>query len=104
MPDSELNIEAVLAEKAQQLKQRGGKADSLDHTYWNLATEVSRLEGQVLHLLLPSCMLPPKAVVLLPFKLPFVPPQCIPRPPRAETAPDYMHAHEQSTCSASVTV
>ena len=89
MSDSEFNIEADLAEKTQQLEQKAG---SLDQTYWNLFAQVTRLEGEVLHFLLSSCMLPPISVALLPFMLPFMPPhciprQCIPRPPRANSSP-----------------
>ena len=63
-PNLEAGIKAAMVEKAKELKQNGHKAGSLDQTHQNLSAEVTRREGQVLHLFLPSCKMLPLHLLL----------------------------------------
>lgn len=58
-PNLEAGIKAAMAEKAKELKQKG-----LDQRHRNLSAEVTRHEGQVLHLFLPSCKMLPSHLLL----------------------------------------
>ena len=82
----EAGIKAPMAKKAKELKQKSHKAGSLDPTHQNLSAEVTRHEGQVLHLssLLAKCFSQSAALLLL------MPRQCSLRPSGAKGCPQSM--------------